>query len=70
MIILKKLQQVIEMIIQLVVFWTYDYYKNYYKVTAIDLCKQQALYADPKAIQQINFNGNLEKESTIFFVTL
>ena len=26
---------------------------------AIDLSKQQALDADPKAIQQINFSGNL-----------
>ena len=26
----------------------------------IDLSKQQALDADPKAIQQINFTGNLE----------
>ena len=25
----------------------------------IDLCKQQALDADPKAIQQINLIGNL-----------
>ena len=27
---------------------------------AIDLRKQQALNADPKAIQQINFTGNLD----------
>ena len=27
---------------------------------AIDLSKQQALDADPKAIQQINFTGNLD----------
>ena len=27
-------------------------------MTAIDLSKQQALDADPKAIQQINFAGN------------
>ena len=26
----------------------------------IDLRKQQALYADPKAIQEINFTGNIE----------
>ena len=26
----------------------------------IDLSKQQALNADPKATQQINFTGNLE----------
>ena len=35
---------------------------------AIDLSKQQALDADPKAIQQINFAGNLEIRSTIFFI--
>ena len=28
---------------------------------AIDLSKQQALDADPKAIQQINFTGNLAR---------
>ena len=28
---------------------------------AIDLGKQQALDADPRAIQQINFTGNLDR---------
>ena len=28
---------------------------------AIDLSKQQALHADPKAIQQINFIGNINQ---------
>ena len=36
---------------------------------AIDLNKQQALDADPKIIQKINFTGNLENQSTIFFTT-
>ena len=36
---------------------------------AIDLSKQQELDSDPKGIQQINFTGNLENNSTIFFVT-
>ena len=31
----------------------YSYFKNYYKMIAIDVSKQQALDADPKAIQQI-----------------
>ena len=35
---------------------------------AIDLSKQQALDADPKAIQQISFTGNLEAQATIFFI--
>ena len=47
----------------------YDYFKNYCKMTAIELSKQQALDADPKAIRQINFTGNLEEQSTIFFIT-
>ena len=34
----------------------YTYIKKYYKMIAIDLSKQQALDADPKAIQQIQFN--------------
>ena len=29
---------------------------------AIDLSKQEALDTDPKAIQQINFTGNLERD--------
>ena len=37
----------------------YDYFKDYYKMIAIDLCKQQALNADRQAIQQINFTGTL-----------
>ena len=37
---------------------------------AIDLSKQQALAADPKAIQQINFTGNLSGHNNIlmFFI--
>ena len=39
----------------------YTYFKKYYKIIAIDLNKQQALDADPKAIQQINFRANLDR---------
>ena len=39
----------------------YIYFKNYYKMIAVDLSKQQALDADPKAIQQINFTANLDR---------
>ena len=37
---------------------------------AIDLSKQQALNADPKAIQQINFTANLDRagNTRIFFI--
>ena len=34
---------------------------------AIDLSKQQALDADPKAIQQINFTGNLNRAGNTRF---
>ena len=39
-------------------------------MVAIDLSKQQALDADPKVIQQINFTANLNRDgnTTIFFV--
>ena len=39
----------------------YSYFKKYYKMIAIDLSKQQALDADPKAIQQINFTASLDR---------
>ena len=39
-------------------------------MVAIDLSKQQALDADPRAIQQINFTANLDKagNTTMFSV--
>ena len=49
------------MIIQLVVLLDYPYFKESSKMIAIDLSKQQALDADPKAIQQINFTANLDR---------
>ena len=47
----------------------YPYFKNYYKLIAIALSKQQKIDADPKAIQQINFTRNLSREegATMFF---
>ena len=37
---------------------------------AVDLSKQQALDADPKAIQQINFTANLDRagDTRFYFV--
>ena len=37
---------------------------------ALDLCKQQAPDADPKAMQQINFTGNLDRagNTVMFFI--
>ena len=45
----------------------YTYFKKNYKMIAIDLRKQQALDADPKAIQQINFTANLDIAGRIRF---
>ena len=39
----------------------YTYFKDHYKMTAIDLSKQQELDADPRAIQQINFTASLDR---------
>ena len=46
------------------------YFKKYYKLIAIDLRKQQKLDANAKAIQQINFTGNLDRAepSAMFFI--
>ena len=48
----------------------YSYFKDYYKMIAIDLSKQQVLDADPRAIQQINFTANLDRagNTTMFFI--
>ena len=48
----------------------YTYFKDYYEKIAIDLTKQQALDADPRAIQQINFMVNLDRagNTIIFFI--
>ena len=49
----------------------YSYFNKYCKMIAIDLNKQQALDADPKAIQQIDFTRNLARDvninTTMFF---
>ena len=49
----------------------YPYFKENYKMIAIDLSRQNELDADPRAIQQINFTANLDRagNTTIFFIT-
>ena len=47
----------------------YNYFKDYYKIMKIGLNKQQALDASAKAIQQVNFTGNLKNNGTMFFIT-
>ena len=41
-----------------------------YKMIAVDLGKQQALDADPRAIQQINFTANVDRagNTRIYFI--
>ena len=48
----------------------YIYFKNYYKMIAVDLIKQQALDSDPKEIQWINFTANLDiaGNTRIYFI--
>ena len=48
----------------------YSYFKDHYKMIAIDINKQQALDTDPRAIQQINFIANLDRtgNTTMFFI--
>ena len=48
----------------------YIYFKKYYKMIAVDLSKQQAVNADPKANQQINFTANLDRvgNTRLYFI--
>ena len=48
----------------------YIYFKNYCKMIAVNLSKQQVPDADPKAIQQINFTANLDRagNTRIYFI--
>ena len=48
----------------------YPYCKGNYKIIPTGLSKQQALDADPIAIQQINFTWNLDRagNTTMFFI--
>ena len=45
-------------------------FKEHYNLIAINLSKEQALNPDQKAVQQINFTGNLDQaaNTTIFFI--
>ena len=43
----------------------YQYFKDHYQLIAADLSKQKELDADPRAIQQIEFNGKLGTNSQV-----
>ena len=48
----------------------YSYFADTHKMIAVDLSKQQALDADPRAIQQINFTANLDRagNTRVYFI--
>ena len=49
----------------------YNYFENYYKIIATYIRKQDALNADPIAIQKISFTANLdsaEQTAMYFFI--
>ena len=48
----------------------YPYFKEKFKIIAIDLSKQQSLDADLRAIEQINFTTNLNRagNTTMLFI--
>ena len=48
----------------------YPYFANTYKMIAVDLSKQQALDADPSAIQQTNFTATLDRagNTRVYFI--
>ena len=48
----------------------YSYFADTYKMIAVDLSKQKALDADPRAIQQINFTANLDRagNTRVYFI--
>ena len=48
----------------------YPYFKENFKMIAIDLSRQNELDADLRAIQQINFTANLDRDgnTTISFI--
>ena len=45
----------------------YSYFKENYKMIAIDISRQNELDADPRAIQQINFTANLDRAGNTRF---
>ena len=48
----------------------YSYFMDTWKMIAVDLSKQQVLDAAPRAIQQINFTANLDRDGNtrIYFI--
>ena len=66
--ILEELLLVKEMITQGDCLLDYSYFKENCKMIEIDSSKQQALDADPRAIQKINFTANLDRAGNTMFI--
>ena len=46
----------------------FAYFEKDYRLIAVDLSKQKALDADPKAIQQIIFTSTASGATTVFYI--
>ena len=48
----------------------YTYFRDNYKMIAVDLSRKQALDPDPRKIQQINFTANLDRadDTRVYFI--
>ena len=46
----------------------YKYFKDFYKLVAINLSKQKELDADPRPFQQIEFYSKLSADAFVLFV--
>ena len=48
----------------------YSYFADTYKMIAVDLSKQQALDADPRAVQKIHLTANLDRagNTRVYFI--
>ena len=46
----------------------FAYFDKNYRLIAADLSKRKALDADPKAIQQIVFNGKINNEIRVYYI--
>ena len=46
----------------------FSYFIKKYRLIAVDLSKQKALDADPKAIQQIIFTGKTDNQIRVYYI--
>ena len=56
------------MIILQAVYWILLISKKKYRLTAVNLSKQNALDADPRVIQQIIFTGKASQNIVIYYI--